>query len=260
MTIRVRRIITVKESDFQSHHDIAADCPLDILFGNQTGGKRLSDVVLVTVKKLPCGGFDNRSGTLAAGRETLVGVDEQAERAAVGTDDAVIAPLLAGNRVETGMYQHRDTVPAVVSGHESSRTALRYTFVEGIGIIFSEQAAAEVRRSAVSAELVAVREKMLHQSGRFPVARIVTLQSLDFCHRQFGDKKGVLAEGLLRASPARVTRKVGVRSPYDESFPVDARMLGIIARLLGNLRGNPADEVTVPGLPQPVSLREDGRR
>ena len=65
-------------------------------------------------------------------------LNQQFQGATVRTDDAVVAPLLAGNLFEAGMDGHGDAVPAVVGGHEGTAASLSDAFIERISIVFME--------------------------------------------------------------------------------------------------------------------------
>src|ERR1019366_7340445 len=132
----------------------------------------------------------------------LLGVDQIAQRAGIGADDAVQAPLLHGDFAEDGVHGHGDVVHGVIGGHVGTGAAFQHAHAERYGVVFAQQAGVEIGGRATAAVLVAVGQEVLHERRRQPVFGIVALQSLDHGDHHLAVEVRVLAEALFGSSPA----------------------------------------------------------
>ena len=198
----------------------------------------------------------------AAGRseKRLVAADQQAQPAAVGAQDAVETPLANDDLLQHRMDVRGRAVDGVVGGHHGARAALAHGHLERLRVVLAPQPLVEVRRGVLARVLVAVRQEVLQERGRLPVAWVVALQTPSERDGQRASVEGVLAVDLLGAAPARVAREVGVRRAYDQAGPLVLPALVEIARLLGLLGRDPPDELGIPRRAEAVGLRELRRR
>src|ERR1044072_2367488 len=123
-----------------------------------------------------------------------------------------------------------------------------------------KQALVKIRAPLVAIVLVAVREKVLHQGGRLPILRVVTLQS--FAERDYhrAVEECVFTVTLLVSAPARIASDIGVRRSDDDTALIVFRTLKNVARFVAfDLSGLPQD-LRIPGLAKPNSLWEGRRR
>ena len=137
-------------------------------------------------------------------REVMMGGNQMLQGAAIGTDDTVLPPLLHGDFLQDRMDGARYPVVSIIRCHECPRATLGDAFIEGIAVVFAEEALVEVRGVEIAVVLVAVRQEVLHQRGCPPILRMIALQTLGVSDDHAGNQEGVLAEAFLRPSPARV--------------------------------------------------------
>ncbi len=117
----------------------------------------------VAVEELVDAGVDGAGGSHIDVRIVFVLGDHVGERAGIGADDSVLAPLSHGDFFQDGVRGHGDAIPGVVGGHVSARAAVDHTHAKRDGIVFAEEAFIEVGGGAVAAVFVAVGEKVFHQ-------------------------------------------------------------------------------------------------
>ena len=105
-------------------------CGIHFSFGHQAlfesiGQFRLEVIEEPIETRLNCGG-----GTVFLVGEALVSRNQQSQRATVGTDDAVVAPLLDHNILEHWIDHHGSAVPRIVGSHYRARSALLKSHAE----------------------------------------------------------------------------------------------------------------------------------
>ena len=181
-----------------------------------------------------------------------MGGEQQAQGTSVGTDDAVLSPLAAGNVDKARVYAHGCAVPAVVGGHEGTAAAFCDAFIEGVGIVFAEEAIVEVGGCAVAPVFVAVGQEVLHQGRCAPVVRMVALLSANVGHGEACRQEGVFAEAFLRASPAWIACQVGIGCTHHEGMVLAAGSLGVVAGFYGSLLAYLFYQAFIPGAAQAV--------
>ena len=99
---------------------------------------------------------------------------------------------------------------------------------------------------------------MLHQCTGFPVACVVTLQTLHHRHSELSYKIRVFAIAFLRTAPSRIAGQVGIGGKHHETFPAGDISLGIPTDLLSLNLSDTLDERAVPCTPHAIGLWEDG--
>ena len=260
VAVRVGRVLAVQQAELQCHKQVAPDSLIDVSLGQVTLLQRFLDVGQIFIQELPGSGLHHRSRTFRHSGISLVRADQQAQGAAIRTDDAVVAPLVAGNLFQAGMHTHGGTVPTVVGCHESTAAALGNALVEWISIVFVEQAHVEVARRAVTPVFVAVGQEVFHQGRCTPVARVVALQALDIGYRQPCRQESIFPETFFRAPPARVACQVGIRGTHHQGCTLVVGTLHVIPCLDRCLLAYFAQQVGVPCGTQPVRLRENSSR
>ena len=216
------------------------------------------DVETGALQKLVDAGFHRARRAFRIGLVIVVqlGVDHVAQRAGIGADDAVQAPLLHGDFAQDGVHGHGDVVHGVIGGHVGAGTAFDHAHAEGDGVVFAQQAGVEIGGRSTAAVLVAVGQEVLHERRRQPVLGIVALQSLDHGDHHLAVEIRVLAEALFGSSPARIAAQVGVRRPNHQAAAMRLLALLDVAGLVAFHPAGQTNQLRIPGFTHADFLRE----
>ena len=255
---RCIRTLTVEQAKLQGDIDITFDNIVDLGLGHQSLLYRFLQIRLIAIQELTGSRLDHTGSSRGEIGIIMMSVHQKSISTAIGTDNAVVTPLLAGNLVQAGMYRHRDAVPAVIRSHKSPATALGDTFIKRIGIVFTEQPLIEIARRRVTSVFIAVGQEMLHQRCGLPVSGIVALQTLHHGDGELSYQIGILTIAFLGTSPTRITRQIGIRCKHDETLAAGDITLGIPSHLLGLYLTDTTDERAVPRTTHTIGLRENG--
>ena len=156
------------------------------------------------------------------------------------------------------MNGHRNTIPAVIRSHEGTAPTFSDAFIERIGVVFTEQTFVEVARCGIAPVLITIGEEMLHQCAGFPVACIITLQTLHQRHSKLPYEIRVFAIALFRTAPSWIAGQVGIGRKHHETFPAGDISLRIPTDLLCLNLSDTLYERAVPRTPHAIGLWEDG--
>src|SRR5271157_3533060 len=97
---------------------------------------------------------------------------------------------------------------------------------------------------------------MLQQRCRLPVLWVVALQAFDESHSHGAVEKWIFSVNLFAASPARIARQIGLRSPLHQNLAVVFRGLGDKARLVALHARRLANQLRIPRLAHALWLRK----
>ena len=184
----------------------------------------------------------------------MVSRDEETQSTTVGADDAIVAPLLSGYLLKTRIDAHRRAVPSVVRCHECTASSFYDTFVEGVGVVFTEQAVVEVAGGRVTSILIAVGEEMLHQRCRLPVFRMVALYAFRHGDRQFACQVCILTKTFLCPSPTRIASQVGVWRIEYQATTFALLSVEVVSGFFCHLIAHLSNALSIPGFAQSVGL------
>ena len=190
----------------------------------------------------------------------LVGSDHGIERAGVGGDDAIHAPLLDGDFLQDRLGGHGDVVHSVVSRHVRARPRF-HAHPEGHGIILAQQPLVEIGRTAHAAVFIAIGQEVLHQGGGQIILGVVTLEP---AHERGGEgavQESIFAVALLRSAPARIAAEVRIGCANHQrrgAAATAARGLVEPARFVAFLGGGFLENLRVPSFAEPDRLNERG--
>ena len=198
-------LVGIQQTQANPDAEQAAKDGIDVGFRNQPIGQRLADIRCMDVVEHHIdaaldAGCHRR---LEVGEVVMVG-NQMSQTAAIGTDNAILPPLLHSYVFQDRMDGARYPVVSIIRRHKCPRAAFGDAFIKGITIVFAEEALVEVRGVEIAIVLVAVRQEVLHQRGCLPILRMVALQTLGVGYNHAGNQEGVFAKAFLRPSPARV--------------------------------------------------------
>ena len=251
-------VLRVEHAQADHHAEVAADRFVDVGFGEIVLLEGFLDRFLVAVEELGDAHLHRPGRALGEGGVVLVGGDQQAQRAAVGADDAILAPLLDRDVLEHRVHGAGDAVDAVVGGHVRPRAAFHHAHAEGKRVVLVEQAGVEIGGGVVASVLVAVGAEVLHQRGGLPVARMIALQALDEGDGHGAVEPGILAVALFGAAPADIAADVGVGRAHDQAAAVILGALVAVADFLGLDLGDLFHRSGVPSFAEADRLAEGG--
>ena len=249
----VIRAVGIHQTQLQHRTQVALRTLVEKLVGNESGLIRRLHLLEVRVDETRQTSSQRHADRLVDVLRIVVRAHHETERTRVVHDRTVHPPLLVQDVLDERVRLARNAVVTVVRRHHRLGSGLG-TLPEAVGIVFAEQLLVKLGVRTVAVVLVAVRQEVLHQGGATPVGRIVTLDTADLGGDHLAHQVRVLTEALLRAAPARITRKVSVRSPENQA--VAATLLGIVTCLVGHHVAHDERHLTVPRLTDTVSLRE----
>ncbi len=210
---------------------------------------------------------DAEGRRLFRSRHDLVVLVDVVDGPAVGDDVAVEAPLLPQDVLEEALARRaRLAVDAVVGAHHRVGLALLDEGLERGKVGLPEIALARLHVEGVPLRLgAAVDGEVLGGGDHLEVARVVALQALHERDAHARGKEGVLAVGLLAATPSRVAEDVDVRRPEREALvapPLPARRELVVLgpSFVGDGGGHLLQEGSVERGGEPDGLGKDRGR
>jgi len=193
-----------------------------------------------------------------------VPLENVVDRPAVGGDVALEAPFVAQDLLQQrGAGAARLAVDAVVRAHHRRCLAFFHARLERGQVSLPQIPLAHDRVKVMPVALgSAVRRKVLRRGNRLEDLRIIALQSLDERHPHGRGQVGILAVGLLPATPARIAEDIDVGRPHGEArvelaHPAAQELVMLRARLVRDGFCHLCHQADIPRGCEADGLRED---
>ena len=166
----------IEHSQPDHHAKDPAQVVVDVGLLDQSLRQRVLHRLGCVLQKLVDAGVNGCSGCLRHGRVGVMRAHHIAQRAGVGADDAVEAPILHHHIAQHGIGAHGHLVPCVVGGHHGVGVTILNRHAKRHSVVLVKEAVVEVGAGSIAAIFVAVCQKMLQQRRGHPCLRVVALQ------------------------------------------------------------------------------------